>query len=234
MCWCVVSFWVYLFLFLLLLLKSKIMLCVNYWWIWFVFDGKTKWKEKMVKIPVEVGETFNAYLNLIFFELLLVVGSWFEESFTVDVSEPKPNKPNTMNLVKKWTQELGLSEDSVKGLARSLGSGIIKGVEERQKSILGLSPRMNSSSPQFSDASWPNLSGVLRTIIAPLSCEIFVVIYPSAPFILTVYLLIMQVATWVPLSFNAFLNLMWVAADMATLFRGHSFINAARLPAAGI
>ena len=31
-------------------------------------------------------------------------------SFTVDVSEPKPNRSNTMNLVKKWTQELGLSE----------------------------------------------------------------------------------------------------------------------------
>ena len=100
-----------------------------------------------------------------------------------------------MNLVKKWTQELGLSEDSVKGLARSLGSGIIKGVEERQKSILGLSPRMNSSSPQFSDTSRPELSGVLRTVFLLLSCEISVVIYPSAPFILTVYLLIMQVAT---------------------------------------
>ena len=100
-----------------------------------------------------------------------------------------------MNSVKKWAQELGLSEDSIKGLVGSLGRGIIKGVEERQKSILGLSPRMNSSSPQFSDASWQNLSGVLRTIIIPLSCEISVVIYPSAPFILTVYLLIMQVAT---------------------------------------
>ena len=52
--------------------NQKIMLCVNYWWIWFVFDGKTKWKENMVKIPVKVGATFNAYLNLIFFELLLV------------------------------------------------------------------------------------------------------------------------------------------------------------------
>ena len=86
------------------------------------------------------------------------------------MSELKPNKPNTMNLVKKWAQELGLSEDSVKGLAGSLGRGIIKGVEERQKSILGLSPRMNSYSSQFSDASWPELSGVLRTVIIPLSC----------------------------------------------------------------
>ena len=53
-------------------MKSECMLCVNFWWIWFVFDGKTERKENMVKIPVEVGEAFNAYLNLIFFDLLLV------------------------------------------------------------------------------------------------------------------------------------------------------------------
>ena len=86
------------------------------------------------------------------------------------MSEPKPNRPNKLKLVKKWAQELCLSEDSVKGLAGSLRSGIIKGVEERQKSILGLSSRMNSSSSQFYDASWPELSGVLRTVIVPLSC----------------------------------------------------------------
>ena len=97
-----------------------------------------------------------------------IVGSWFEGSFTVDVSKPKPNRPNTMNLVKKWAKEQGLSEDFFKGLAGSLGSGIIKGVEERWKSILGLSPRMNSSSSQFSDASRPEPLGVLRTVIASL------------------------------------------------------------------
>ena len=75
-----------------------------------------------------------------------------------------------MNLVKKWAQELRLSEDSVKGLAGSSGSGIIKGVDERQNSILRLSLRMNSSSSQFSDASRLELSGVLRTVIVPLSC----------------------------------------------------------------
>ena len=37
----------------------------KFWWIWFVFDGKTERKENKVKISVEVGETFNAYLNLI-------------------------------------------------------------------------------------------------------------------------------------------------------------------------
>ena len=93
-----------------------------------------------------------------------------------------------MNLVKKWAQELRLSEDSVKGLAGSSGSGIIKGVDERQNSILRLSPRMNSSSSQLSDASRPELLAVLQTV---LSCEISVVIYPPAPFILTVHLLIM-------------------------------------------
>ena len=54
-----------------------------------------------------------------------------EGSFIVDVSEPKPNRPNIMNLVKKLAQELGLSENSIKGLAGTLGSEITKGVEER-------------------------------------------------------------------------------------------------------
>ena len=49
-------------------------------------------------------------------------------SFTVDVSEPKPNKPNTMNLVEKRAQELGLCEDFVNGRAGSLGSKIVNGV----------------------------------------------------------------------------------------------------------
>ena len=49
-------------------------------------------------------------------------------SFTVDVSEPKPNRPNTMNLVEKQAQELGLCEDLVNGPAGSLGSKIVNGV----------------------------------------------------------------------------------------------------------
>ena len=59
-----------------------------------------------------------------------IVGSLFEGSYTVDVSEPKRNRLNTMNLVEKRTQELGLCEDFVNGRAGSLGSRIIKGVEE--------------------------------------------------------------------------------------------------------
>ena len=49
-------------------------------------------------------------------------------SFTVDVSEPKPNRPNTMNLVERRAQELGLCEDFVNGQAGSLGSKIVNDV----------------------------------------------------------------------------------------------------------
>ena len=48
-----------------------------------------------------------------------IVGSWLARSFTINVSEPKPNRPNTMNLVKKWAQELGLSEGFFNGLTGS-------------------------------------------------------------------------------------------------------------------
>ena len=41
------------------------------------------------------------------------VGSRFGGSFTVGVSEPKPNRSNTMNLVEKRVQELGVCEDFV-------------------------------------------------------------------------------------------------------------------------
>ena len=63
-------------------------------------------------------------------KVMVTVGSWFEGSFTVDVSEPKPNRPNIMNLVEKRAQELGLCEDFVNGRAGLLGSEIIKGIEE--------------------------------------------------------------------------------------------------------
>ena len=55
-------------------------------------------------------------------------------SFIVDVSELKPNRPNTMNLVEKQTQKLGLYEDLVNGRAGSLGDRIVNSVvEERVK-----------------------------------------------------------------------------------------------------
>ena len=90
--------------------------------------------------------------------------------------------------------------------------------------------------PQASSEDEPSrleLSSVFRTVIPPL-CEVSLVIYPSAPFILAVHLLIMQVVTWVSVPSSASFNLLWVAVDRVTLFRGHSFINVARLPVAGI
>ena len=69
--------------------------------------------------------------------------------FTVDVGEPKPNRPNTMNLVEKWAQELDICEDFVNGRAGSLGSKIVNGVVRGggSKSVFGPHPRMSSSSP---------------------------------------------------------------------------------------
>ena len=49
---------------------------------------------------------------------IVAIGSKLGRSFTVDVNEPIPNRPNTMNLVKKWAQELGLSEDFFNSLTR--------------------------------------------------------------------------------------------------------------------
>ena len=68
-------------------------------------------------------------------------------SFIVDVSEPKPNRPNTINLVEKRIQELGLCEDFVNGRAGSLGSRIVNGVVGGLKFVIGPRPRMSSSPP---------------------------------------------------------------------------------------
>ena len=49
---------------------------------------------------------------------IVAIGSKLGRSFTVDVNKSIPNRPNTMNLVKKWAQELGLSEDFFSSLTR--------------------------------------------------------------------------------------------------------------------
>ena len=153
-------------------------------------------------------------------------------SFTVDVNEPKSNRPNTMSLVEKRAKELGLCEDFANGKAGSLRSRIVNGVVRGgSKSVLGPRPRMSFSFP-IPILHHLELSRVPPN--RPFLPEIFLVIYSFTPFILAVHLSIMQVATWVSVSSHASLNLLWVAADNMTLFRGHSFINAARLPAAGI
>ena len=87
-------------------------------------------------------------------------------SFIVDVSESKPNRPNTINLVEKRVQELGLCEDFVNGRAGSLGSRIVNGVFEGVK----VRPQASSEDEFFffsSDTAPLELSGVFR-IVAPL------------------------------------------------------------------
>ena len=81
-------------------------------------------------------------------------------SFTVDVSEPKPNRPNTMNLVEKRAQELSLCEDFVNGRARSLGSRIVNGVVGGRVKVR---PRASSEDEFFFssfDTAQLELSGV--------------------------------------------------------------------------
>ena len=83
------------------------------------------------------------------------------------MSESKPNRPNTINLVEKRAQELGLCEDFVNGRAGSLGSRIDNGVFEGVK----VRPRASSEDEFFffssSDTAPLELSGVFR-IAAPL------------------------------------------------------------------
>ena len=89
-------------------------------------------------------------------------------SFTVNVNEPKPNRPNTMNLVEKRAQELGLCEDFINGRTGSLGNRIVNDVvEERVK----VRPRASFEDEFFffsSDTPPVELLGVFRIAI-PLS-----------------------------------------------------------------
>ena len=121
--------------------------------------------------------------------------------FTVEVSKPKPNRPNTMNLVEKRAWELSLCEDAFNGRARSSGNWIVY-------SVVGgkVKARPQSSAEDdffFSSSDTPpiELPGVFWIAVLPLR-KISLVIYPSVPFILAVHLSIAQVATWVfvPLS----------------------------------
>ena len=71
-------------------------------------------------------------------------------SFTVDVSEPKPNWPNTMNLVEKRVRELGLCKDFVNGRAGSLGNRIVNSVV---KGRVKVHPRASSEDEFFFSSS---------------------------------------------------------------------------------
>ena len=82
---------------------------------------------------------------------------------------------------------------------------------------------------------WYSTNRTSWCLLNPLSSwDLSGYIYSSAPFILAVHLSIAQVTTWVSVPSNASLHSLWVAVGSMALFRGHSLINAARLPAADI
>ena len=113
----------------------------------------------------------------------ICVGSRFGGvSFTVDVSEPKPNRPNTMNLVEKRAQELGLCEDFVNGQAGSLGSKIVNGVVGGRVKVR---PRASSEDEfffSFSNTTQLELSGVFRiaVLLFVRSLWLYILLLPSS------------------------------------------------------
>ena len=96
-----------------------------------------------------------------------------------------------MNLVEKQAQELDLCEDFVNSQARSFGEQD----RQRRKGGVKVYPRASSEDEfLFSSSNTTQLgpSGVFRIT---LFRETSLVIYSSAPFILAIHLLLMQVAT---------------------------------------
>ena len=116
----------------------------------------------------------------------------------------------------EWTQaqqaqynEFGREAGSRTGPLRGLRqrSGRIVGEQDHQRGRGGVkvcSRALFEDEFFFSsfDTSRLEVSGVFRTAI-PLLREVSLVIYPSAPFILVVHMLIMQVATWVSIPSSA-------------------------------
>ena len=138
-----------------------------------------------------------------------------------------------MNLVEKRAWELGLCKDAFNGRAGSSGNWIVYNVVGGK---VKAHPRSSAEDDFFfssSDTPPIELPGVFWIAVLLLR-EISLVIYPSVLFFLAVHLLIAQVATWVSILSSASLNLLWVVVVSMALFRGHSLINTARLPAVGI
>ena len=89
-----------------------------------VFDNPLKKRFKRsfklkttLRLKLKFGDFRKKLYNSL--ELKDNVGSRFGGSFTVGMSEPKPNRPNTMNLVEKRAQEPGLCEDFINSRAGS-------------------------------------------------------------------------------------------------------------------
>ena len=104
-------------------------------------------------------------------------------SFTVDVSEPKPNRSNTMNLVEKRAQELGLCEDFINGRAGSLENRIVNGVVRGRE--VKVRPRASSEDEFFfssSDTAQLELSDVFRIalLLFMRSLWLYIFLLPSS------------------------------------------------------
>ena len=171
-----------------------------------------------------------------------IVGSTFRRFFTVTWMSPNPtsryNKFGRENGLKNWAlvrattaghdrKEMEWSNAWRKG--KSLSSGFFQGLIFL---LLG-SLVLNSKSFQ----GWWELqpsSFFFLFFFSSFTLGGHFPLYISFSLILVVHLLIIQVTTWVPIPSAAFLNLLWVVANKVILFRGHFFINTARLSAADI
>ena len=134
------------------------------------------------------------------------------------------------------------------GRKAGLRTGHLWGLRQRSGKIFGEQDRQRRSWGEGQSPSsglvqgwillllfWYSTNRTSWCLPNPLSSwDLFGYIYSSAPFILAVHLSIVQVTTWVSVPSNASLHSLWVAVGKMALFRGHSFINAARLPDAGI
>ena len=111
---------------------------------------------------------YNTLFVIIIINILYTVGSRFGGvPFTVDVSEPKPNGPNTMNLVEKRAWKLGLCEDAFNGRAGSLGNWIVNSVVGGK---VKARPRSSAGDDFFfssSDTPPIELPGVFRIAVPP-------------------------------------------------------------------
>ena len=105
---------------------------------------------------------FNLYIYIYIY--ICRVSIW-GAPFTVDVSKPKPNRPNTMNLVEKRTWELGLCEDTFNGRAGSSGNWIVYNVVWEKVKARPRSSAEDNFFFSFSDTPSIELPGVFRITV---------------------------------------------------------------------
>ena len=97
----------------------------------------------------------------------------------------------------EFGREVGSKTGPLRGLRQRSGRIVREQDRQRRKGGVKVCPRASSEDEFFfssSDTTQLELSGIFRIAIPPLR-EISLVIYSSAPFILVVHLLIVQVTT---------------------------------------